>query len=147
MGIAVIIFLSGLAFYYIVLVPYARQLHEQKMKEQLQNFMSEFATKAHELDAENIRMQSNEPPNEEEIDLYYKMYIKKHDLTAQTQWNTAQPMTPEYFKEEALKNGFKWLVANTSDLMIGIPPNTSFVRTTDYKALVLEDEAKKNKGQ
>lgn len=95
-------------------------------------------------------------PTEEEIKLYYKMYLKKLELS--DTWNTYQVPFEEF--EERAKNpnvvynsielgngdkidfgksgGFSYLFEMTSDLFMG----GKCIRLMDYEKLVEEDEKK-----
>ena len=95
-------------------------------------------------------MNSGEIPSDEDIDKYYKMYCKKFELDNRDQWNTAEPMSFEFwtkcakndFEEEQFGNvGWKFMIAKTSD-MFSFDPSTgqsTMMRFRDYEELIDDD--------
>jgi hypothetical protein len=100
---------------------------------------------------ETMLLKSNEIPSDEDIDKYYRMYCKKFELDNRDQWNTAEPMTFEFW-EKCAKNDFeveqfgrvKWqfMIAKTSD-MFSFDPSTgqsTMMRFHDYEEMIDENE-------
>jgi hypothetical protein len=97
----------------------------------------------------------NKIPSDEDIDFYFKMYLKKRELTDKEQWDTDEPMPFKEWKKKAKTpteyksigdmtqisiGGWMFMVSQTSDGMLGIPPDQTYIRTVDYAKLVEEDE-------
>ena len=84
------------------------------------------------------------------------MYLIKFKLQQEDEkniWSVEEPMTFDEWKEKLAgyidrgMNGYRFLVANTSDVMIGLPPNAVYQRFRDYEKLIPEyEEMMKEKG-
>jgi len=98
-------------------------------------------------------LRSGEIPTDGDILLYHKMYLKKKEFEARSEWTTHEPMSFEKW-EEAVRSasttpeghnlGYQYMIGRTSDAFIGMPPNMSYERFTDYKKLVEEEEREKD---
>jgi len=109
------------------------------------------------LSLDEIKLLTNmHTPTEEDIVLYYKMYIKKFDIMKEQEWTTQQPMGFKTWEERAktktkitqidkklsfvMTGGYQYMIPMTCDVMFGIPPNQIYHRYHDYKSMVLKGE-------
>lgn len=110
------------------------------------------------LNIDEIKLLANDhTPTEEDIVLYYKMYIKKFDMMKEQEWTTQQPMSFKTWEDRAktktkispmskdmafvVTGGYQYMIPMTCDTMIGIPPNQIYHRYHDYKNMVLKGES------
>jgi len=93
-------------------------------------------------------LRSKEVPTDDDIILYYKMYLKKKELEARSEWTAEDPMSFEKWEEIAKKEGYgyRYMIGRTSDAFIGFAPDTVYQRFTDYKQLVEEEDREKGNG-
>ena len=102
-------------------------------------------------------LRSGEIPTDDDILLYYKMYLKKKELEDRSEWTTHEPMSFEKWEEtvrsasttpEGRNLGYQYMIGRTSDAFIGSPldGNMSYQRFTNYKQLVEEEEREKANG-
>ncbi len=102
------------------------------------------------------KMESNEIPTDNEIELYYLMYLKKFELDRVDDWSVEEPMSFVDFEKHSksltetinekgetitivIPGGYRWMISKTVDAFIGIPPNGIYHRYVDYESLVEED--------
>lgn len=95
-------------------------------------------------------MNSDKIPSDEDIDKYYRMYCKKFELDNRNQWNTAEPMSFEFWEKCAKDDfeekqvgrvGWKFMIAKTSDAF-SFDPSTgqsTMMRFRNYEELIDED--------
>ena len=118
------------------------------MKQMLNPFLSNY-----ELE----KMESDDIPNDEEIELYFKMYLKKFYLDRENEWSVEVPTSFEEFDERCKTppttiinengetisfikpDGYRWMISKTVDAFIGFPPNMVYQRYTNYEKLVREE--------
>ena len=84
-------------------------------------------------------MQSEEIPTNEDIDKYYRMYLVKFEEDNKDQWNTAEPIPFEKFKERA--KDYRYLISMTSDIFSFDPVtgHSTMYRFRDYDEMIEED--------
>jgi len=122
-------------------------LYKRKFNKTLNRVKSEIKHSILESLEETERLRSNEIPSDEDILLYYKMYCKKFELDTRDTWTTLKPMTLDEWEStvkdvDGLVFGWRFMISRTSDVMVGFPPNCTFHRYRDYKAMVeAEDNA------
>lgn len=125
---------------------------EEKVEEKIKNRYP--ATFPYWNEDEKINDYKN-LPSEDEIQKYYKMYVKKFELDTQNIWTTQKHVTYKAYRERAKKlsepvrlgkiiitrpGGYQFLISTTTDSVIRQPDNVIFVRYKDYQAMVEEDE-------
>lgn len=110
------------------------------------------------LNIEEIELLTNDrTPTEEDIVLYYKMYIKKFEMMKEQEWTTQQPMSFKTWEDRAktktkvtqmgkdmafvMTGGYQYMIPMTCDTMIGLPPNQIYQRHNDYKSMVLKGDS------
>lgn len=94
-------------------------------------------------------MNSNEIPSDEDIDKYYRMYLKKFGLDNDDIWTTNDPMSFEQFYKEAKSEpkqegllphygGWKFLISMTSDAFSFDPKTgqSTMWRYRDYESMI-----------
>lgn len=124
-------------------------LHKRKFNKTLNRVQSEIRHAVLESLEETERLRSDEIPSDEDILLYYKMYCKKFELDTRDTWTTLKPMTFDEWNKKVkdtddryIVNKWQFMISRTSDAMVGFPPNCTFHRYRDYKAMVeAEDNA------
>ena len=98
-------------------------------------------------DYELKKMESDDIPEDEEIELYFNMYLKKFYKDREDEWSVELPMSFEEFNKKAKtkteiiseEGGYKFMIPQTVDAFIGFPPYTTYHRYVDYEKLVKED--------
>jgi len=121
-----------------------RKLSEEKIKKTKElgkELMLNSALKEYKEEMDLIN--SNKMPTDEDIKLYYKMYLKKCELDHKDEWITynIQPYTFEEWKKMARTQRYYFLIAETCDMFIGMYPNVQMIRNIDYRKIV-ENEKK-----
>jgi hypothetical protein len=135
---------GGIALCYIVLgIWYFR--HKRKFDKTIKKFQSEIRHAVLESLEETERLRSTEIPSDEDILLYYKMYCKKFELDTRDTWTTLKPITLDEWESKVKDTsksvfGWRYMIPKTSDAMVGFPPNCTFHRYRDYKAMVEADD-------
>lgn len=130
---------------------FRRAKTSQKQLEMMQGIAKSVADGIVKGAEESKLMQENEIPDDESISKYYKMYCKKFELDNANKWNTAEPITFEWW-EKCAKNDFEeeqvggvcwqFMIAMTSD-MFSFDPNTgqaTMMRFRDYEKLIEEED-------
>ena len=129
--------ISGVLLWFLVLRPLLRVYQDDKTVDKIAEKWSEAIKESLE---ETELMNKNEIPTDEHIQLYYKMYLKKDEIRKQGTWTTEEPLSFEDWEKKAKGNReydrYKFMIPMTCDAMIGLPPNVSFQRFTDYKRMV-----------
>lgn len=103
-------------------------------------------------DYELEMVESDDIPTDDEIELYFNMYLKKFYLNRENQWSVELPMSFEEFEKHSksltetinedgeiiivIPGGYRWMISQTVDAFIGFPPNGSYHRYVDYEKLV-----------
>lgn len=137
-------------FLVIVVKPYIKILHARKKQKIFNEIFGEdwkekFIESLKDTNKENKLMKSGAVPTEADIELYYKMYLKKWELNHDDSyiWDTATPMKYEEFKKRAMEEKYNFLVSMTCDMFIGgFNQPQSMIRYRDYKQIVLEEKGK-----
>lgn len=116
------------------------------MKQMMNPFLSDY-----ELE----KIESDDIPTDDEIGLYYLMYLKKFELDREDDWSVEEPMSSEKFEKQVksltetinengetitivIPGGYRWMISKTVDAFIGFPPNCGYQRYVDYEKLVKE---------
>lgn len=96
------------------------------------------------------KMESDDIPTDEEVELYFNMYLKKFHLDRENEWSVETPMPFDKFEEKCktpteiekcdsisliIPGGYRWMISQTVDSFIGIPP-VIYHRYVDYEKLV-----------
>lgn len=145
-------------FYRMVIRPYKDYKEAQKiLRNELIDDVSNALKESIEKTAkENALLKSGKLPTDEEIEKYYKMYLKKVELN--DIWNTYTVSYEDFEKRAKNSNiiintleldngeklefgksgGFSYLFEMTSDAFI----NGKCVRFRDYEGMIKEDEKK-----
>ena len=108
-------------------------------------------------DYELEKIESDGIPTDDEIGLYYLMYLKKFELDRNKDdgWSVEEPMSLERFEKQSksltetinedgetitivVPGGYRWMISKTVDAFIGFPPNCIYHRYVDYEKLVKE---------
>lgn len=106
-------------------------------------------------DYELEKMESDDIPTNEEIELYFNMYLRKFYRDREDEWSVELPMSFEEFEKKAqtpteiiseegdtigimVRGGYKFMIPQTVDVFIGFPPYTIYHRYVDYEKLVKE---------
>lgn len=141
LGLYLILLSSIYLFYELIIRPYKiKQLH-LKTDEAVNTIVERLK----EDRKENQLMLSGAIPTNEDIALYYKMYLKKWELDHVDTWDVTDPMTFENFKKQAMELKYKFLVGMTSDMFIGSPfGNMEMIKIRNYRALIKTDEENNN---
>lgn len=113
------------------------------------------------LSAEINKINRDKSVTDGDINLYYKMYLKKWELDHEDEWITdkIKPMEFEEFEKRAKEKsetimvtdkigyykigGWEFLESMVSDLFVGIGPNRQMIRYRNYKTMVEADEKEK----
>jgi hypothetical protein len=123
------------------------KIMERKVKKETRAIIKEMAKGIAKSAIETALMRGDTLPNDEEINKYYKMYCKKFEMDNRDQWNTAEPMSFEFW-EKCAKDDFeeeqvgrvKWdfMIAKTCD-MFSFDPVTgqsTMTRFCDYEKMI-----------
>ena len=141
MLLAILITISIFLFYRIVILKTSKEQKRKKMMNDFQKYIKEAAT-------ETALINSSEEPTDSDIELYYKMYLKKWELDHANEWTTdnLQPINFETWKQKAKdinSGGYRFIISKTMDYFIGFPPNMNMGRYRDYKTMVENETEKK----
>ena len=108
-------------------------------------------------DYELKKMESDDIPTDDEIGLYYLMYLKKFELDRVDDWSVEEPISLEKFEKMSktptetiheegetitiqILGGYRWMITKTVDAIIGFPPDGGiYHRYVDYEKLVKEN--------
>ena len=147
-----IIIISIALFIIIVVLPSVakRMDKSEREKEKIEHIKKAWGEALKEAAHETELMNSGKVPTDEDIQLYYKMYLKKKEMDAMQQWTTEEPMPFEEWEKKAKDvndsdfnyGGYKFMVRATCDYFMGGFGGSSSGRIHDYKKMVLADEAK-----
>ena len=142
-----IIIISIALFIIIVVLPsIAKKMDEREKR--IEHIKKEWKKAIDESVKETKLMNSKDIPTDEDIELYYKMYLKKKEIEARSQWTTKEPMSFEHWKNRATNvnntsdmqyGGYLFMIRYTSDIFMG----GTCSRIFDYKSMVLADEKEK----
>ena len=139
--------ISGILFWILVVLPILKR-QQQIRDANMEIFRQKMCEAIAKSGEESRLMNGNVQPTEEHILKYYKMYLKKKELARKEEWTTVEPMTFDEWQKQLNEyiehgmNGYRFLISNTCDAMIGIPPNCTYQRFYDYEKAVEEDERK-----
>lgn len=141
-----LVLFSAFLFYFLVIRPYLLRRKADEFHDLAQKLFADMEKTINE----NKLLKSDAVPSEEDVIKYYKMYVKKFELDTKNpdHWSAEDdvPLTLDEWKAALKKHiesggrGYAYLIANTSDLMIGFPPNCIYQRMIDYEELVLQEE-------
>lgn len=156
--LSLVIFIFFL-FYFMVIRPLLKEKTRKNMEKF--NALKSIIEKAVFNDIEmNKKIDSDEIPSDEDILLYYKMYLKKFELDRKNEWNVESPLSFEKFQEQAKKErktiidgelffienvGWSYIISKSCDSFIydTLTGKRMMWQYRDYKKLVLEEEERR----
>lgn len=129
---------SGVALILVVLWNLFKR-YSRRMSIESQLFSDELKESLEKSAEETEKMTSGEIPSDEDIDKYYRMYLKKFELDTEDEWTTAEPIPFEEFEKDAKKDdGWRFLIRMTSDAFSFDPSSGQAImwRYRDYEEMI-----------
>lgn len=142
-----IVIISLYLLIFVVLHPIIDPYIQRKAKEAREareELLSSFIHKMNDSIQETKLYNDNPFPTEEDIQLYYEMYLIKWHRDNDNTWTNEKPMSFEewekYTKSDGLVNRYKFMIPETMDMFTGglgeEPPQ--MIRLRDYRSKALE---------
>lgn len=155
-GYIIIGIVSFYVFWYLMIYRPRRIKRMERIQKLSDQLIEEYKKGLEKYSEINEKIKKGVIPTDEEIDLHYKMYLKKFEMDKdENQWDVTEPMDFVSFEEEAKRptekvdidaekglyfnkfGGWEFLIQMTSDMCVD---GNQFVRFHDYEGMVRREE-------